>query len=172
MISKRTTAAVHAVLFIAGHGQQQPVRTHEVARALDFSISYMEGLLSELKSRGLLMSTRGPGGGYQLAIELSKLSIWDVVKLFEIPNPQELNDCREGQEIQSSYLRELHQAFVQYLSEQSLAQWAPQSTAPVAKDQPSASIFKFKPMPTRTVAHLPNSVFQWYKFTTNTQNAI
>lgn len=171
MMSKRTLAAVNAMLFVAGHASHQPVRTHEISRYLGFSISYMEGILSELKSHGLLASSRGPGGGYQVEAALADVSIWDIVKVFEHPNAEELDDQREGQEIQSGYLRSLQQAFEQFLSKQSLAQWAPKGTLRPEMPKPMPVGFKFKPLPKTTVAHLPNSVFQWYKFSPSSQNA-
>ena len=172
MMSKRTLAAVNAMLFVAGQGQQRPVRTHEVSAALGFSISYMEGILSELKSHKLLQSSRGPGGGYQVDCSPEDLSIWDIVKVFETPNLEELEDQRKGQEIQSGYLRGLHQAYEQFLRSQTLAQWTPKQRQPPASVQPTVSRYKFKPLPARTVAHLPNSVFQWYKFNVGTQRAL
>lgn len=172
MMSKRTLAAVNAMLFVAGQGQQHPVRTHEISTALGFSVSYMEGILSELKSHGLLQSSRGPGGGYQVEGSPEDLSIWDIVKVFETPNPEELEDKRTGQEIQSGYLLGLHQAYEQFLRSQTLAQWTLKPSRLTANVQPTVSRFKFKPLPARTLAHLPNSVFQWYKFNPGTQSAL
>jgi len=171
MISKRTLAAVDAVLIVAARGSHRPVRTQEISEALGFSVSYLEGILRDLKVHGLLQSFRGPGGGYQVEASLEKVSIWDVVKDFEPTQTEEALLPKDGSEIQSTHLLDLQKTFETFLSEQSLARWAPKLPKDSVPVSQPVSAFKLKPLPVQTIAHLPNSVFQWHMFNNPAQSS-
>ncbi|RKZ99315.1 MAG: [Fe-S]-binding protein [Gammaproteobacteria bacterium] len=43
------------------------------------SLSYLEQLFSRLRKQGLVSSTRGPGGGYQLSRSADEITVLDVI---------------------------------------------------------------------------------------------
>jgi Rrf2 family protein len=65
-----------------------------VAKSQSISESYLEQLVSALKKAGLLKSTRGAQGGYELVGEPSQITVGDILRAIE--GPMTLVDC-EGQ---------------------------------------------------------------------------
>lgn len=71
--------AVTAMLDLAIHGASGPVCLADIAARQDISLSYLEQLFTRLRKRGLVLSTRGPGGGYQLCVPAAQVSVAEVV---------------------------------------------------------------------------------------------
>ena len=84
MILKKTAKAVDITVFITSRSAIDPVTTEEIATGLGLSSSYTESILKELREAGLIRAHRGPGGGYQLRGSPEDISLWDVVKHFEV----------------------------------------------------------------------------------------
>ena len=72
--------AVTAMLDLALHDGQGPVRLAEISRRQEISLSYLEQLFSRLRRAGLVVSTRGPGGGYSLARPAHEVAISEVIE--------------------------------------------------------------------------------------------
>ena len=71
--------AVTAMLDLALHHDQGPVTLADIAARQGISLSYLEQLFSRLRRRGLVDSTRGPGGGYRLVLEPASIAVYDVI---------------------------------------------------------------------------------------------
>ena len=71
--------AVTAVLDIALHGATGPVSVMDIASRQGISAAYLEQLFSKLKKLGLLVSVRGPGGGYRLDRPLAAISVSEII---------------------------------------------------------------------------------------------
>ena len=71
--------AVTAMLDLALHISDAPIKLTEVSQRQNISLSYLEQLLARLRRAGLVKSTRGPGGGYALAREAVDISIADII---------------------------------------------------------------------------------------------
>jgi len=71
--------AVTAMLDLALHYDQGAVTLADIAKRQGISLSYLEQLFAKLRRNGLVDSVRGPGGGYNLAHEPSKISVADIV---------------------------------------------------------------------------------------------
>jgi len=71
--------AVTAMLDLALHYQKGAVTLAEIAKRQGISLSYLEQLFARLRRSGLVDSVRGPGGGYTLATEPSKISVAEIV---------------------------------------------------------------------------------------------
>jgi len=69
-----------------------PVTT--IASAADLPSPYLGKILKDLVRARLLRSTRGPGGGYQLARPASEITLLDV-KL-SVDGPDDLERCAVG----------------------------------------------------------------------------
>ena len=71
--------AVTAMLDLALHYEQGAVTLSDIARRQGISLSYLEQLFARLRRNGLVDSVRGPGGGYNLAMPPSSISVAKIV---------------------------------------------------------------------------------------------
>lgn len=71
--------AVTAMLDLAIHHEQGPVTLADIAQRQGISLSYLEQLFALLRKRELVVSTRGPGGGYQLKRTADAIAVADVI---------------------------------------------------------------------------------------------
>jgi Rrf2 family iron-sulfur cluster assembly transcriptional regulator len=75
--------AVIALVDVAKHSDRSPVALAEVAERQKISLSYLEQLFSMLRRNGLVLSSRGPGGGYRLQRAAEDISIGEVFRAVE-----------------------------------------------------------------------------------------
>lgn len=71
--------AVTAMLDLAVHHTEGPIALADISERQGISLSYLEQLFAKLRKTGLVASTRGPGGGYSLKREASKIAVADVI---------------------------------------------------------------------------------------------
>lgn len=71
--------AVTAMLDLALHDVQGPVSLADISRRQEISLSYLEQLFARLRRASLVVSTRGPGGGYGLGRNADTISIAEIV---------------------------------------------------------------------------------------------
>ena len=77
--------AVTAMLDLALHGGDGPVTLAGISERQKISLSYLEQLFGKLRRRELVESVRGPGGGYHLAREASRVTVADIIRAVEEP---------------------------------------------------------------------------------------
>lgn len=81
-LQKNTRLALYSVLeFAARPGEHVPAA--EVARAYGESPHHLAKVLAELTHAGLIESVRGAGGGYRFIANPRRLTLLDVIGLFE-----------------------------------------------------------------------------------------
>lgn len=83
MLSQTAEYALRAVLHIAEHGTDRPVPVQEIAEALEVPRNYLSKTLHQLARAGIVTSTFGPGGGFQLAVPPEELTFDAVVAPFD-----------------------------------------------------------------------------------------
>ncbi len=71
--------AVTAMLDLALHYQEGPITLADISQRQGISLSYLEQLFSKLRKRGLVDSTRGPGGGYRLSRDAEQIAVAEVI---------------------------------------------------------------------------------------------
>lgn len=71
--------AVTAMLDLALHGGSGPVSLADISIRQEISLSYLEQLFSKLRKSGLVVSTRGPGGGYSVARDLVDVPVSEII---------------------------------------------------------------------------------------------
>lgn len=71
--------AVTAMLDLAIHNDRGPISLADISGRQGISLSYLEQLFARLRKRGLVVSTRGPGGGYTLSRPAEDTPIADVI---------------------------------------------------------------------------------------------
>lgn len=82
-LSTKGRYGLRAVLDLALHSQEEVVPLSEIASRQDISISYLEQLASKLRKAGIVTSTRGAQGGYQLAKDPKTLSVGEILRALE-----------------------------------------------------------------------------------------
>ena len=78
-LTTRGRYAVTAMLDLALHQRQGPVSLAEIADRQGISLSYLEQLFAKMRRNKLVVSTRGPGGGYSLGSTPDRVCIADVI---------------------------------------------------------------------------------------------
>lgn len=71
--------AVTSVLDLAFHEDKGPVSLVEISARQGISLSYLEQLFSRLRRNNIVVSTRGPGGGYSLARPDSEINMAQII---------------------------------------------------------------------------------------------
>lgn len=84
-LSTKGRYAVMAMTDLAGRQEDRAIALAEIAERQEISLSYLEQLFSRLRRRGLVKSTRGPGGGYRLARSAAETKIVDIVLAVDEP---------------------------------------------------------------------------------------
>lgn len=80
-VSRRILFAVEAVLEIACTNENgEPVRSADITEREGIPRRYLEPVLQELVRDGILVSVRGPSGGYLLNRKADAISVGDVVR--------------------------------------------------------------------------------------------
>jgi Rrf2 family iron-sulfur cluster assembly transcriptional regulator len=82
LISKTDQYALRAVLCIAQQPEGSRLGAAHIARRLDLPANYLSKILHSLARAGVLVSERGPRGGFGLARSADELSLADVIAPF------------------------------------------------------------------------------------------
>ena len=93
--------AVTAMIDVALHSTDGPVTLSGVADRQHISLSYLEQLFGKLRRRGLVDSVRGPGGGYSLAREASKVTVADII--LAVDEPIDATQCAGKENCQDDH---------------------------------------------------------------------
>lgn len=120
--------AVTAMLDIALNQSSGPITLSMISERQDISLSYLEQIFAKLKKSDLVLSARGPGGGYRLSREASEISISEIIRAMnENMDPRKCKgkqNCQGGLECLShelwSDLSEMIDGFLEHINLQQL----------------------------------------------------
>jgi Rrf2 family iron-sulfur cluster assembly transcriptional regulator len=117
--------AVTAMLDLALHGAEGPVSLADISSRQEISLSYLEQLFSRLRRHELVMSVRGPGGGYRLSRSADDVFIAEVVdavsESLDTTRCGNKGDCQNGEKCLTHHLwADLSDRIHRFLSEISL----------------------------------------------------
>jgi len=84
-LSAKADYAVRAVLVLAAHEGEGPIKGELVAKAQELPLKFVENILGELKHAGIVASQRGPEGGYRLAVPAEEISLAEVIRVVDGP---------------------------------------------------------------------------------------
>ena len=80
-VSEAVSIALHGLGLLAARKGRLSV--HEMARMIGVSEAHMAKVFQRLSKGGLVRSSRGPGGGFELSRPPSEISLYDVYILVE-----------------------------------------------------------------------------------------
>jgi len=81
-LSTRARYAVMAMVELACRQQDEtahPVTLAQIAASQHLSLCYLEQLFGGLRRAGLVLSARGPGGGYRLGRPAAEVSVAEII---------------------------------------------------------------------------------------------
>lgn len=85
-LSTKGRYAVMAMTDLARHGAGRgAVTLAEIAARQEISLAYLEQIFARLRRGGLVVSARGPGGGYALARPAAETRVFDIVSAVDEP---------------------------------------------------------------------------------------
>lgn len=85
MLSKKAKYAIKALLALADHERDEPMRIADLAREEQIPPKFLELILLGLKNHGMLQSRKGKGGGYLLARDPADIYLGQIVRMFDGP---------------------------------------------------------------------------------------
>jgi Rrf2 family protein len=84
-VSAKVDYALRAIAQLAAEGGDKPVKADHIAKAQDIPVSFLLGILRELKQARLLKSHRGTDGGYGLARPAAEITLAEVMRVIDGP---------------------------------------------------------------------------------------
>lgn len=91
MLSQKARYALRALIVLAERNNSEPLMIAEIARLADVPRKFLEQILLELKKRGIVRSTRGRQGGYQLGKSSKDITFADILRVTD--GPLALSPC-------------------------------------------------------------------------------
>lgn len=125
-LSTKSRYAVTSLLDMVLHSDDGPVSLAEISGRQGISLSYLEQLFSKMRKNQLVVSTRGPGGGYRLSVAPEQVTIADIISSVddkvEVSNKDALPGAHNYEPCLTEQLwEELSQQISNYLTGISLA---------------------------------------------------
>ena len=90
LITRNTDYAVRALCCIAEQ-KQEVISADQLVKSLEMPRPFLRKILQILNKEGLLNSSKGKGGGFALAVSPGKITVTDLMKIFQ--GPLKLNEC-------------------------------------------------------------------------------
>ena len=82
-ISTKGDYGVRALIDLAQRVDEGPIQCGEIARRRQIPEAYLDHLLAQLRRDGFVRSTRGPGGGHELARPPAEICLLHVIESLE-----------------------------------------------------------------------------------------
>lgn len=117
--------AVTAMLDIALNQAHGPITLAMISERQEISLSYLEQIFAKLKKADLVLSARGPGGGYRLSKPATEINVSEIVtamnEKLEARKCGGKGDCKNGEQCLSHDLwTDLSEMIDQFLTGVSL----------------------------------------------------
>lgn len=90
-LSTRSRYGVRALMELAIDYEKGPLQIKVIAERENISNKYLEQLIAILKASGLVVSIRGPKGGYKLSRKPEEITLSEVFRVLE--GPITMFDC-------------------------------------------------------------------------------
>lgn len=118
--------AVTAMLDLALNADGDPVSLADISGRQNISLSYLEQLFARLRRQELVISVRGPGGGYRLGRPSAEIAIVDIINAVDesvdATRCQGRGNCQQGETCLTHHLwSDLSQQIQEFLRNITLA---------------------------------------------------
>ena len=128
-MSEAASLGLHAMVYLAARDDNDPVKVTDMAAELKASANHLSKVFQTLAQHDLVISTRGPKGGFSLARPAEKINLLTIFEIFEGPLKQAnclLTEriCRSQGCILGGLVKEVGAAMAKHLSETTLADMA------------------------------------------------
>jgi len=146
-VTARADYAVRAAIELVGASAAEPRKADRVAAAQGIPLSFLENILNQLKSAGIVRSQRGPDGGWWLLRDAAELTVADVIRGVEGPlatvrgeRPENLAYDGSAEALQSVWiaLRANIRAVLEHVTLADLASGTLPATLLALADEPAA----------------------------------
>jgi Rrf2 family protein len=84
-LTRASSYALHAVAFMAAQKHDRPVASHHIAHARGIPERFLLKVLKPLVSARVLLSIKGPNGGYRLAKPAGDITMLEVLEAVDGP---------------------------------------------------------------------------------------
>jgi len=128
MAGSKLSFAISALIEIYKAGMKGPVGAREIADATGLSKRYLEQVLGLLKRSGIVTSSRGKNGGYELAFPPDRINLSDIwrairedvtISVNEANYPPQAHE-KSGSRAVSSLREDLYHLVSDYMEDKSL----------------------------------------------------
>jgi Rrf2 family transcriptional regulator, cysteine metabolism repressor len=96
-LSTKARYGMRAIIDIALQDSNTPIMSRSICSRQEISPAYLEQILTLLKTAGLVRSSAGPGGGFNLTRKPSDITTLEIMQALEGPNI--LTDCIKNSSI-------------------------------------------------------------------------
>jgi len=110
-VTAKADYAVRAVIELADSRQDAPRKVDDVAQSQGIPVSFLENILTQLRSSGIVRSQRGPEGGYWLAKPAAEVSLAQIIRAVEGPlvgvrgqRPEEIEYAGSAEALQQVWI--------------------------------------------------------------------
>jgi len=84
-VTAKADYAVRAAIELSTAAADAPRKVDDVAKAQEIPLSFLENILTQLKTSGIVRSQRGPEGGYWLSRPAEEINVAEVIRAVEGP---------------------------------------------------------------------------------------
>lgn len=110
-VTAKADYAVRAVVELADSKQDSPRKVDDVAKAQGIPVSFLENILTQLRSSGIVRSQRGPEGGYWLSKPPDQVNLAQIIRAVEGPlvgvrgqRPEEIEYVGSAESLQQVWI--------------------------------------------------------------------
>ena len=123
-LSEGTAIALHAIVYI--NNKKDPATVKEISAKFGISDNHLSKVLQRFVKEGVLVSEKGPKGGFSITEQYKTMSLLDVYELFEgkfqshkclFSNKD--GDCVEC--IMSNIVTKMEQEFIEYMTSKTIS---------------------------------------------------
>lgn len=93
-LTRKAEYAIRAMVDLATNYHRQPVMSKDIAARQDIPVKFLVQIIPDLKSKGLIHTVRGNGGGIYLSKRPPEINLKHIVEAIE--GPTAINHCLVG----------------------------------------------------------------------------
>ena len=162
-LSTKGRLAITAMVDITLRHDFGPVPLSDIASRHPISLSYLEQLFSKLRHQGLVISSRGPGGGYALGRRSDEITVADIILAVEdAPAKENHSDTSPARDMTQDLWDAMNVKVLNFTQSVTLKSLALDQLAKGVKIEhkpaPNRGVFKLA-LQDSVRSNVPNSVF-------------